>query len=566
MDELKIILNIVGALGVFLFGMKIMSEALQKVAGARLKGLLARMTANRASGVLTGILITLVVQSSSATTVMVVSFVNAKLLTLVPAIGVIMGANIGTTVTGWMVALLGFKVKLTAFALPAAGLGFFMTFLPGAKRRQWGEVILGFGLLFLGLALMKNAVPTPDGGQLGWVADLAGGGFGSVLIFVAIGTGLTIVLQSSSATMTLTLTLTASGWIPYDLAAAMILGENIGTTITANLAAIGTTTAARRAARAHALFNLIGVVWALALFNLVMLPVIDWMVAGDPVAAANSLASDPDAIDAKGTVTAHLAMFHTVFNVVNMLILLPFINRIAAFVSLRVKEKPVPRRAKYITTALVEIPELQVEQGRQEMRHMAELVREMFHRATEVLVDPSKNSDADVQAVADLENQVDELEAEIVGVLALAARAATSADVARQIGEMAQNTHVLERMADHCEKLLHIAVRFQTVDESDRLSPDTLDELRGMSEVVGASISNVMDYLHGEGTMALADELEAKVNSMRDKLRERHLGSILDGAGNVISQLIFLDAVHALEEIGDRCHALVDRSEKTKVM
>ena len=256
--------QLLGALGIFLFGMKVMSEGLQKVAGDRMKSLLARITGNRFSGVLTGLTVTCVVQSSSATTVMVVGFVTAGLLTLTQAIGVIMGANIGTTLTGWLVAVLGFKVKITAFALPACGVGFAMSFLKGARVRQWGEALLGFGLLFIGLGLLKDAVPdigSPE--DLAWVQAVSGYGFGSVVLFVAIGTLLTVVLQSSSATMTLTLTLAALGWLPYELAAATVLGENIGTTITANLAAIGASRDAVRAARVHFLFNIFGVTWAL---------------------------------------------------------------------------------------------------------------------------------------------------------------------------------------------------------------------------------------------------------------------------------------------------------------
>ena len=220
---------ILGALGVFLFGMKIMSEALQKVAGATLKNLLNKITSNRVSGVITGFMVTAIVQSSSATTVMVVSFVGAGLLTLTGGISVIMGANIGTTVTGWLVALLGFKVKLTIFALPAVGVGMALMFGRGAKAKQLGEALLGFGLLFLGLALMKEAVPSVSGDQLGWVAGFSSYGILSTILFVVVGSVLTVILQSSSATMTLTLTLTAAGLIPYEAAAAMILGENIGT-------------------------------------------------------------------------------------------------------------------------------------------------------------------------------------------------------------------------------------------------------------------------------------------------------------------------------------------------
>ncbi|MFT7581543.1 MAG: phosphate:Na+ symporter, partial [Myxococcota bacterium] len=311
MDIFLQVVNLLGALGVFLFGMKIMSEGLQKVAGAKLQALIGKMTSSPIKGVFTGFLVTTVVQSSSATTVMLVGFVNAKLLSLRQAIGVIMGANIGTTVTGWLVALLGFKVKISAFALPAVGLGVIFTFLHGARRKQIGEALIGFGLLFLGLSLMKDAVPGLDGESLAWVQSLTSLGFLSVVIFVLIGAALTVVLQSSSATMTLTLALTAAGYIPYDFAAAMVLGENIGTTASANIAAIGTSVIAKRAARAHLIFNVIGVVWALALFQWALLPLVDAIVPGNPELSVLSSAG------AVGVVTSHLAAFHTLFNILN---------------------------------------------------------------------------------------------------------------------------------------------------------------------------------------------------------------------------------------------------------
>jgi phosphate:Na+ symporter len=563
MDELKIVFNLLGALGVFLFGMKVMSEALQKVAGESLKGWLRKITANRFSGVVTGFLITCLVQSSSATTVMVVSFVNAKLITLVQAIGVIMGANIGTTITGWLVALLGFKVKLTAFALPAVGIGFFMTFLKGARRRQWGEVLLGFGLLFLGLSLLKNSVPKPDQDQLTWIKSMADMGFLSLLVFVAIGTLLTIALQSSSATMTLTLTLTASGWIPYEISAAMILGENIGTTITANLAAIGTNPAARRAARAHALFNLIGVMWALALFKVLLLPLVDALIAGDPVQAVATIETDPDS---KGVVTAHLAAFHTAFNIINTLLLLPFVYKIASVVEKWISDEKVAKRTRYITTAVVDTPEVQVELARQEMHHMAEIVHKMYAEATELLFVPAKKRGAVVDRVRDYEETIDELENEIIALLALTARAATSADAARQIGEMSQNTHRLERMADHCEKLLEIAIRHHQLEDNERMGGGTMSELQEMSIVVSKSVEHLMAYLEGNGSLKRANEIEKEVNAMRDKLREQHLTRVIAGEADLVPQLVFLDAIHALEEIGDRCVGIIRRAEETRLM
>ncbi|MBR4963713.1 MAG: Na/Pi cotransporter family protein, partial [Muribaculaceae bacterium] len=261
--------TLLGALGMFLYGMNLMSSGLQKVAGDSLRGFLSAMTSNPFKGVMTGLGITTIIQSSSATTVMVVSFVNAGLLTLTQAVGVIMGANIGTTVTAWMVSWLGFKADISVLAVPLMLLGFLFSNSKKDKRKNIGELIVGFSLLFLGLSFMKESVPdlrqTPE--VLEFVTSWASHGYGSVLLFLALGTILTLVLQSSSATMAITLIMLSMGWIPFEMACAMVLGENIGTTITANIAASVGNTQAKRTALSHTIFNLFGVIWALLLFK-----------------------------------------------------------------------------------------------------------------------------------------------------------------------------------------------------------------------------------------------------------------------------------------------------------
>ena len=328
------ILTLVGALGMFLYGMNMMSSGLQKAAGDRLRNFLSAMTSNPFKGVLTGLGITSVIQSSSATTVMVVSFVNAGLLTLAQAISVIMGANIGTTVTAWLVSWLGFKADISILAVPLMALGFVFSLSKKDKRRNISELIVGFSLLFLGLSLMKNSVPdlqqTPE--VLSFIQGWQGLGFGSVLIFLVLGTVLTLVLQSSSATMALTLIMLNMGWIRFDMACAMVLGENIGTTITANIAAAVGNTPAKRAALAHTIFNVFGVIWALIAFP-VFLRLIGWITAGvfgvpNPAAAdftvevlhdANGL---PIQTDSQTAALYGLSMLHTLFNTINTCILI----------------------------------------------------------------------------------------------------------------------------------------------------------------------------------------------------------------------------------------------------
>ncbi len=567
------VLELLGALGVFLFGMKLMSEGLQKVAGDRMKALLGAITGNRFAGALTGVLVTCVVQSSSATTVMVVGFVSAGLLSLAQSIGVIMGANIGTTFTGWLVALLGFKVKITAFALPAVGAGFAMTFLQGARIKQWGEVLIGFGLLFIGLGLLKDAVPSiDDPGQLTWVADLSSYGFLSVLIFVFIGTLLTVVLQSSSATMTLTLTLAAMGWLPYELAAAMVLGENIGTTATANLAAIGAPVAARRAARAHFVFNLVGVVWFLCLLEPVVLPTVAFLVPGDFDPGSvdfQALQSDPLALaGASGAVTVHIAALHTLFNVSNTVLQLPFVNQLERLVTRWVPDDDEGRAPsvalQYLGAGnpLVETPELVLLAAGRELQRMVELVRVNFDEARYIVAHPDEDLGHRVAKVYLREQELDLLEAEILKHLALVARAATSATAARKVAELVQNTHRVERIGDHVLRLTQIAQRVH--DKGHRFSRDDLGRIEGLCVLVDGSLEHVGRYLAGEGDPRAAEAHEELIDLRRNQLHAETVERITKGEEGLQEGLALMDALARLEEIGDRAIGIIRRAEETR--
>ncbi|MEH6537046.1 MAG: Na/Pi symporter [Psychroserpens sp.] len=347
------ILQLIGALGLFLFGMKVMSDALLKLAGNRLRTILASMTSNRVFGVITGFFITSVIQSSSATTLMVVSFSNAGLLTLVESISVIMGANIGTTITAWLITLLGFKVSMSAIALPLVGFGFLFTFSKKKNFDNWGNFIIGFALLFIGLQFLKEAMPDIKSNPeiLAFLSQYIDLGFVSVLLFLLIGTVLTVVIQSSSATMALTLIMTAEGWIPFELAAAMVLGENIGTTITANLAALVASFKAKRTARAHLVFNIIGVIWVLILFH-PFLRFVGWL--------SEMIGSESPYV-AAAAIPVAISLFHTVFNVINTFVLIWFINPIAHLVEKIVPEKLQPElqvdEPKFLKPAVLKYPE-----------------------------------------------------------------------------------------------------------------------------------------------------------------------------------------------------------------
>ena len=361
-------LQLIGALGLFLFGMTFMSDALLRMAGNKMRSILSTMTSNRFLGVGTGFLITSVIQSSSATTLMVVSFSNAALLTLPEAISVIMGANIGTTVTAWLIAILGFKVNMGTIALPLVGLGLLLTFMKKERLKSQGEFIIGFALLFIGLQFLKDAMP--DIGEhpemLQFLSQYTDAGFWSVLLFLFIGTLLTVVIQSSSATMALTLVMTAQGWIPFELAAAMVLGENIGTTITANIAAFVANFRAKRTAMAHLIFNIIGVLWMLMLFFPFLRGIgflTESIGAGSPFVSAAAI---PVAI----------SLFHTVFNVMNTLLLIWFINPIARLVERLIPEKAVAEKAidepKFLTNKMLKYPETAIASMEKESKYLYE--------------------------------------------------------------------------------------------------------------------------------------------------------------------------------------------------
>ena len=339
------VFQIIGSLGLFLFGMKLMSEGLQKLSGERLRAIMRRMTGNRFYGLLSGTLVTMTVQSSSVTTVMVVGFVNAGLLKLREAIGVIMGANLGTTTTAWIIAILGFKFSLADLALPIIGVGVISSFCKRPGWRSTGEFLVGCGLLFMGLEYLKNSVPDIQSHPevLAWITSYSNMGFLSVLLFLAFGVILTLVVQSSSIAVAITITMAAKGWITLDLAAAIVLGENIGTTVTALLAAIPASLSGKRAAIAHLTFNVIGVIWMLFVFYW-FVDFICWLVPATTMPTAETLKAmgitDVDSLTGaardkkkkKVAIPARLAMFHTMFNLTNICVLIGFVPQIEKFI------------------------------------------------------------------------------------------------------------------------------------------------------------------------------------------------------------------------------------------
>lgn len=555
-------LTLLGALGMFLYGMNLMSAGLQKAAGSKMRNLLSAMTSNPFKGVLTGLGITTVIQSSSATTVMTVGFVNAGLLTLSQAVGVIMGANIGTTVTAWLVSLLGFKADISLFAVPLMAVGFILSLSKVDKRRHISELIVGFSLLFLGLSLMKESVPdlreTPE--VLAFIQDWTSYGFGSVLIFLLFGTVLTLVLQSSSATMALTLIMVNMGWIPFEMGAAMVLGENIGTTITANIAAAVGNANARRAALAHTLFNVFGVCWALALFRPFLMlvgTIITWMGLPNPMDIAHSaeLAMTPD----EGMATLYgVSMLHTLFNTFNALILIWFVPLIVKIVMFVIKDKKGAEedsvKLKYINAGPLATAELSIGQARNEVVHFAEVSqREVgFIRSAIAAKNDKEFEDMRLKLVK-YEEIADRMEYEIASFLNALPDDSISEETRDESKRMYKIIGELESLGDSGEAVSRILSRRNSHKRT--FSPEQVAKLDKMLNALERAYEVMIENLKAEKFeeigLRMATDCEIELNELRNEIREEEIRQIeLDGA-NYHSSVYYLDTVSEIERMGD---------------
>ena len=556
------IFTLLGALGMFLYGMNLMSSGLQKAAGDKLRGLLSAMTSNPFKGVLTGVGVTTVIQSSSATTVMVVSFVNAGLLTLAQAIGVIMGANIGTTVTAWMVARLGFKADIAILAVPLMLLGFLFSNSKKNKRQNVGELIVGFSLLFLGLSFMKESVPdlkqTPE--VLEFVRQWANHGFGSVLIFLGIGTVLTLILQSSSATMAITLIMLSMGWIPFPMACAMVLGENIGTTITANIAASVGNPSAKRAALSHTIFNVFGVIWALILFRpfLALVGKIIEMM-GFPNPAADGFAvTDPNGATATSALYG-LSMLHTLFNLINTIILVWFTGLIATIVSKLIKEPEKKEekafRLKYINAGPLATPELAVEQAIKETIHFAQISRNGLGYVRAAINETEGEMFEELRGkLVKYEEISDKIEYEIANFLNAVSESEISENTSYKIKAMYKIIGELESLGDSGETISRILSRRNVHNKS--FDQETVKKINGMIDNVdhayAVMIENLKDAEAGTlDEIANAYAAEERINGLRDYLRDEEINSLENNKKSYQTSVYFMDIISELEKMGD---------------
>ena len=557
------IFTLLGALGMFLYGMNLMSSGLQKAAGDKLRGFLSAMTSNPFKGVMTGLGITSIIQSSSATTVMVVSFVNAGLLTLTQAIGVIMGANIGTTVTAWMVSWLGFKADISILAVPLMLFGFLCSNSKKDQHKNIGELIVGFSLLFLGLSFMKESVPdlreTPQ--VLEFVTSWAAHGFGSVLLFLAFGTVLTLVLQSSSATMAITLIMLSLGWIPFNMACAMVLGENIGTTITANIAASVGNTQAKRAAMSHTIFNVFGVIWALILFNpfLQLVGTITENLFGLPNPAADGF-TITKATSAESTAALYgLSMLHTLFNTINTLLLVWFTKWIALAVSKIVRapknqEKEV-FRLKYISAGPLATPELSVEQAFNEIIHFANISKNGANYAKEAINNADTNMFEELRAkLVKYEEISDRVEYEIATFLNGVSVAEISESTSIKIKSMYKIVGELESLGDSGETISRILSRKNA--HNKKFDANDIKNLNEMADAVIAAYDVMIDNLNaahkGELTnITNAYNAEERLNTLRNTLRDAVIEDIDNDGKNYQASVYFMDIINAFERMGD---------------
>jgi phosphate:Na+ symporter len=541
---LSTILNILGSLGIFLFGMKVMSEGIQKTAGSRLRNILAYMTQNRIAGVFTGFITTCLVQSSSATTVMVVSFANAGLLSLIQSIGIIMGANIGTTITGWLISILGFKFKIASIALPAIGLGLPLVFSKVIKRKNLGEIFVGFGLLFLGLKFLKESVPNiKDNPEiLEFLTAYTDLGILSVFIFIFVGVVLTVVVQSSSAAMTITITMAFKGWIDFPTAAALILGENIGTTITAYLASLGGNYRAKQTARAHMIFNCFGVIWMLIAFRW-FVPFIDYLVPGDSYLAEN--------------IPVHLSMFHTLFNITNVLLLIWFVPQIASIVEKMVKPNDEDKdeeeyKLEYFSTNVQPIPEIAIIEAKKEVIAMAELTARMLKLFNKTL-NGEHQIDTSMIEAKQMENKSDQMQEQISTYLAECTKSELSLESSQEAAAMIRLINELESISD---STLNLFIQIQRFDKDLSLNNQMTSEINKYYLMVldfinwNNSFINQNISLMSEIDLAKSIKFERAIDSTRNDLLDSSRKRLSEGS-NPKAELVYMDIIKHLEHIGD---------------
>lgn len=595
-------LKLIGSLSLFLYGMKIMSEGLQKMTGEQLRNILAVMTKNRVMGVFMGILITALIQSSSATSVMVVSFVNAGLLSLTQSIGVIMGANIGTTVTAWMISLFGFgKFSISIISIPLMGIGFPLIFSAKSKRKSLGEFIFGFAFLFLGLDFLKNSMPDLQNNPevLSFVSNFANMGFLSTLIFLFIGTVLTIIIQSSSATVAITLIMCSRGWIGFESAAAMIMGENIGTTITANLAAISANVTAKRAAFSHLLFNVLGVIWMLFVFNYfvdAVAGIVENVSSVNPTEMSSFLSTiSPQEFSSINSLPASelsadlvakqelyhsyelstsygLSLFHTLFNVSNVFIMIWFVNVYEKICKLIIKAKADEEdeefQLQYISRGMLSTAELSILQAEKEMEVYANRTRKMFSIVQKLAV--TKDESKFVKTFARIEKYEgisNRMEVEIGTYLNKVAEGKLSNKSKERIRAILRGVTEIESVADSCH---NFAKHYKRKMDANVTFPDNLREnIFAMFNLLEKSFDKMQLIIKKQEVtkedMTEFINYETQINEMRNFLKRKNIEDVNNNIYSYQSGVFYMDIISECEHMGDYIINVVESVNHQKI-
>ncbi len=555
-------LQLIGSLGLFLYGMKIMSEGLQKTAGDRLRKILTAMTTNRVTGMLTGVAITALIQSSSATTVMVVSFVNAGLLTLTQSIGVIMGANIGTTVTAWIISIFGFKVDMSEFCFPLLALVFPLLIYAKNTWRYVAEFIFGFCFLFMGLSLLKENAPdlSQNPEMLAFVQNYTDLGFISVILFLLIGTILTMIVQASAATMAITLIMCANGWIDFPLGVALVLGENIGTTITANLAALTGNTQSRRAALAHLVFNVFGVLWVLAVFypfvNLVSWGVDHFFAPTDPQVA----------------VSYKLSAFHSCFNLCNVCLLIWFIPLIEKTVTKLIpnkkKEEEDEYRLRFITGGMLSTSELSILQAQKEIVLFATRTLKMYRMIPRMIRNTGKDDEfyEIYEKVRKYENISDNMEVEIANYLNDVSEGRLSIDSKSDIRAMLRQITEIESIGDSCYNLARTLNRKKEAGiHFTKEQKEHIDFMLGLCDKALSQMLSLLEktdlYSH---EIVASFNLENEINNYRNQLKNQNILDINNKKYDYQTGVFYMDFINECEKLGDYIINVVEACSEGK--
>jgi len=545
-DYVMVSLKLLGALGLLIYGMKMMSDALQKMAGPQLRHILAKMTTNRVTGMLTGTMVTCAVQSSSATTVMTVSFVSAGLLTLSQAISVIMGANIGTTLTAWIMSL-GYNVDLTNFVFPAFFFG--MILIYRKRHRNIGDFLFGIAFMFLSLVMLSSAGKELDLAHneavVNFFASFDTSSYLTILAFLAIGTLITCIVQSSAAVMAITILLCSTGVLPIYLGIALVMGENIGTTATANLAALGANTQARRAALAHLLFNVFGVLWVLCVFY----PFVD-MVCG-------LVGYDPSMAGQTERLPVVLAMFHTCFNVTNTALLIGLISQMERIVCWLLPEKAEPEheelRLKYIEGNLIQTPEIAVLQAQKETAHFAQRVQQMFGMVRQLMDEKDEKNFVHLfSQIEQQEDQTDRMELEIARFLEQVSQDHLSDETKAKVRQMLREVGELESIGDACYNLARTINRQrETGKDFNEWQNDHLKSLMTLCDNALTQMNKVMTGHRHEHDINETYRIENEINLLRQRMKNDNIRAVNNHEYDYAVGTIFIDLVNECEKLGD---------------